>query len=220
MSLEVRQGEVTAVIGGDGAGKTTLLRALTGVVGTASGEVRRPDRRRVGYVAGAAGVYDDLTVDENVEFVAAAYGLSGRVRDERVSALFARTGLTGTGDRLAGRLSGGMRQKLAFALAVLHEPDLLVLDEPTTGVDPVSRADLWQLIAAAAAAGTAVVVSTTYLDEARRAANVLLLEDGRARAGADELQAFELAAETAETGNAGRAGRSGPSGRPPRPSSR
>jgi ABC-2 type transport system ATP-binding protein len=206
VSLETRRGEVTAVIGGDGAGKTTLLRVLAGVVRPASGDVRRPDRRRVGYVAGASGVYDDLTVDENVEFVAAAYGLSGRVRDERISALFARTGLTGTGDVLAGRLSGGMRQKLAFALAVLHEPDLLVLDEPTTGVDPVSRAELWQLIATAAAGGAAVVVSTTYLDEALRAADVLLLEDGRARAGADELRALELAVGAAATEPAGRVG--------------
>ena len=185
VTLAVPAGAVTAVIGGDGAGKTTLLRALAGVVPASAGSVDRPDRRRIGYVAGAAGVYDDLSVDENVEFVASAYGLTAREREERSAELLARTGLTGTGTRLAGRLSGGMRQKLAFALAMLHEPDLLVLDEPTTGVDPVSRADLWRLIAAAAAAGAAVVVSTTYLDEAQRAASVVLLEDGRATAPED-----------------------------------
>ena len=182
VTLDVPAGAVTAVIGGDGAGKTTLLRALAGVVPASSGSVCGPDRRQIGYVAGAAGVYGDLSVDENIEFVAGAYGLTTREREERSAELLARTGLTGTGTRLAGRLSGGMRQKLAFALAMLHDPELLVLDEPTTGVDPVSRADLWRLIAGAAAAGAAVVVTTTYLDEALRAASVLLLEDGRATA--------------------------------------
>ena len=104
-----------------------------------------------------------------------------------MTGLLAQTGLTGVGSRLGARLSGGMRQKLAFALAMLHRPDLLVLDEPTTGVDPVSRAELWRLIAAAAASGAAVLVSTTYLDEARRAENVVLLEDGRVRAGGDAV---------------------------------
>ena len=197
VTLEVGPGDVAAVIGGDGAGKTTLLRALAGVVHPDGGRVLRPDRRRIGYVAGAAGVYDDLSVDENIAFVAAAYGLDRRTRDERVAGLLARTGLAGTGGRLGGRLSGGMRQKLAFALAMLHEPELLVLDEPTTGVDPVSRAELWQLIAGAAASGAAVVVSTTYLDEARRAAKVLLLEDGRARDDADAVLASALAEQTA-----------------------
>ena len=193
VTLDVPAGSVTAVIGGDGAGKTTLLRALAGVVVPAGGSVRRPERRRVGYVAGAAGIYGDLSVDENIAFVAGAYGLTAAERDERMVDLLALTGLTGVGPRLAGRLSGGMRQKLAFALAMLHEPDLLVLDEPTTGVDPVSRAELWRLIAAAAAGGAAVLVSTTYLDEARRAANVVLLEDGRVRAGGDTLLRTEEA---------------------------
>ena len=199
VTLEVPAGSVTAVIGGDGAGKTTLLRALAGVVRPAAGSVRRPDKRRVGYVAGASGVYEDLSVDENVAFVADAYGIGGDERDERVATLLAETGLAGTGARLAGRLSGGMRQKLAFALAMLHEPDLLVLDEPTTGVDPVSRAELWRLVAAAAAGGAAVLVSTTYLDEARRAANVLLLDDGHAAEAAGVLdQEDSAAADTAQ----------------------
>jgi ABC-2 type transport system ATP-binding protein/ribosome-dependent ATPase len=188
VSLEAPGSFVTAVVGADGAGKTTLLRALAGVIRPAAGSVRRPDRRRIGYVAGASGLYDDLSVDENVAFVAEAYGLTAGERETRIRRLLEQTGLTGTGGRLAGRLSGGMRQKLAFALAMLHEPELLVLDEPTTGVDPVSRAELWRLIAAAAAGGAAVVVSTTYLDEARRAATVVLLEDGRMRDAATALQ--------------------------------
>jgi ABC-2 type transport system ATP-binding protein len=197
VTLDVPRGTVTAVIGGDGAGKTTLLRALAGVVGPSAGTVRRPARRRVGYVAGASGLYDDLSVDENIAFVADAYGLSTAQRDARMGRLLQQTGLTGTGARLAGRLSGGMRQKLAVALALLHEPGLLVLDEPTTGVDPVSRADLWRLIAAAAASGTAVLVSTTYLDEATRAAVVVLLEDGHTCDPAEALRTADAAARTA-----------------------
>ena len=180
VTLDVPAGAVTAVIGGDGAGKTTLLRALAGVAQPTGGTVRSPARRRIGYVAGASGLYDDLSVAENVAFVAEAYGVRGAELERRLAELLERTGLDGIGDRLAGRLSGGMRQKLAFALAMLHRPELLILDEPTTGVDPVSRAELWRLIAGAAAGGAGVVVSTTYLDEAERAASVLLLDAGRA----------------------------------------
>ena len=208
VTLEVEAGRVATVIGGDGAGKTTLLRALAGVIKPAGGRVLRPDRRRIGYIAGASGLYDDLSVDENVAFVAAAYDLTRDQRDRRVAELFARTGLSGTGDRLAGRLSGGMRQKLAFALALLHQPELLVLDEPTTGVDPVSRADLWGMIAEAAAAGAAVVVSTTYLDEARRASTILLLEDGRAEGDVERALARDARAPARHTdADAGAAGR-------------
>ena len=166
VTLDVPAGAVTAVIGGDGAGKTTLLRALAGVARPTAGTVRSPARRRIGYVAGASGLYDDLSVAENVAFVADAYGVRGEELEARLAELLERTGLEGIGDRLAGRLSGGMRQKLAFALALLHQPELLILDEPTTGVDPVSRVELWRLIAGAAAGGAGVVVSTTYLDEA------------------------------------------------------
>jgi ABC-2 type transport system ATP-binding protein len=182
VTLDVPAGAVTAVIGGDGAGKTTLLRALAGVARPTAGTVRSPARRRIGYVAGASGLYDDLSVAENVAFVAQAYGVRGAELEARLAELLARTGLDGISGRLAGRLSGGMRQKLAFALAMLHRPELLILDEPTTGVDPVSRAELWRLIAGAAAGGAGVLVSTTYLDEAERAASVLLLDEGRALA--------------------------------------
>ena len=179
VSFEVAAGTVAAVVGGDGAGKTSLLRALAGTVRPAAGTVRRPDERRLGYVSAGPGVWTDLTVDENLSFSGRAYGLSAGELDRRVGALLERTGLAGARDRLAGRLSGGMRQKLALAMAVAHEPDLLILDEPTTGVDPVSRAELWRLLAASAAGGAAVVVATTYLDEAERAATVLVLDRGR-----------------------------------------
>jgi ABC-2 type transport system ATP-binding protein len=179
VTLAIPAGAVTAVVGGDGAGKTTLLRAMVGGVRPTSGSVRRPAAERVGSLSGSAGVYGDLTVGENLAFAGGAYGVRGEELRARSARLLAATGLQAAATRLAGRLSGGMRQKLAFAMATLHEPELLVLDEPTTGVDPVSRADLWRLLAGAAAAGAAVLFSTTYSDEAERAGDVLVLDAGR-----------------------------------------
>jgi ABC-2 type transport system ATP-binding protein len=180
VSLQAPAGQVRAVVGGDGAGKTTLLRALVGAVAPDGGEVHRPDAARIGYLAASSGTYPDLSVAENLEFSATAYGVPAGVARERSREYLERTGLASASDRLAGNLSGGMRQKLGVIRAMVHRPDLLVLDEPTTGVDPVSRADLWWLIARAAAHGAAVVLSTTYLDEAERASRVLLLDHGRA----------------------------------------
>jgi ABC-2 type transport system ATP-binding protein len=180
VDLEVPAGAVTAVVGGDGAGKSTVLRALVGAVRPAGGRVRRPASVGAGYLSAGPGVWPDLTVAENLAFSGTAYGLGGRALRERADRLLGRTGLAGAADRLGGQLSGGMRQKLALAMALLHEPELLVLDEPTTGVDPVSRAELWRLIAGAAAAGAAVVLATSYLDEAERAAWVLVLDQGEA----------------------------------------
>lgn len=171
-------GQVSVVVGGDGAGKTTLLRTLVGVLAATSGTVRRPDDRRIGYLAATSGTYPDLTVDENLAFSATAYGLDPAEARGRSAELLERTGLAAARDRLAAHLSGGMRQKLGVLQALQHRPDLLVLDEPTTGVDPVSRADLWGLVARAAADGAAVVFATTYLDEAERAARVLALDAG------------------------------------------
>ncbi|HEX5291721.1 MAG TPA: ABC transporter ATP-binding protein, partial [Streptosporangiaceae bacterium] len=182
VSLEVRAGQVAAVVGGDGAGKSTLLRCLAGALAVTGGTVATPGPARTGYLPGSSGLYPDLTVAENLAFRAEAYGLPGAPGRRRAAELTQRAGLSTARDRLAGQLSGGMRQKLGVISALLHEPDLLVLDEPTTGVDPVSRAGLWQLIAGAAAAGTAVVLSTTYLAEAQRAAAVLVLDAGRALA--------------------------------------
>ncbi len=170
---------ITVVVGGDGAGKSTCLDVLVGLAEPDAGVVRRPRKDRIGYVPATAGLYSDLTVQENLDFVAAAYRLSGGERRRRAGELIEQTGLTDARHRLGGQLSGGMQRKLAVGLALLHGPDLLVLDEPTTGVDPVSRAELWRLITRAAAAGTAVAVATTYLNEAARAATVVLLEQGQ-----------------------------------------
>ena len=177
----VPRGQVAAVVGGDGAGKTTLLRTLVGGVRPSTGRVSAPPQDRCGFMpTGASGVWADLTVDENVAFVAAAHHLSGAKLAERRRSLLGAAGLEHVRARLAGALSGGMRQKLTFCLAMLHRPDLLVLDEPSTGVDPVSRVDLWRLISQAAADGTAVAMATTYLDEAERASTCLVLDQGRA----------------------------------------
>jgi ABC-2 type transport system ATP-binding protein len=179
VSLTAASGEVTAVVGGDGAGKTTLLRALVGATAVTDGTVRRPDAFAIGYLPASSGTYPDLSVDENLTFTATAYRLSPAEARSRAADYLERTGLDRFTDRLAGDLSGGMRQKLGVIRALLHRPELVVLDEPTTGVDPVSRADLWWLVARAAAEGAAVVLATTYLDEAERAAQLLALDRGR-----------------------------------------
>ena len=161
------------MVGGDGAGKSTCLKTLVGLVRPQAGTVRRPAKERIGYVPATSGLYTDLTVQENLDFSAGAYRLPGRQRAQREQEMLERTGLAGVRTRLGGQLSGGMQRKLAVTLALLHSPDLLVLDEPTTGVDAVSRVELWRLISAAAAQGTAVVVATTYVNEAARAASVV-----------------------------------------------
>ncbi len=173
-------GAVTALIGGDGAGKSTLLRALAGrlTVAPAQSSMVR-DRRQIGYQPADAGVWRNLSVNENIEFVSRVYGLRGSRTRARADELLRRAGLDQARDRVAGRLSGGMRQKLGFVLATLHQPGLVLLDEPTTGVDPVSRGELWALIAGAAADGATIVFATTYLDEAERATQLFLLGDGK-----------------------------------------
>jgi ABC-2 type transport system ATP-binding protein len=178
ITFAVPTGVVSVVVGGDGAGKTTLLGCLTGMIQPSSGHVDRPEKHLLGVMPSTSGTWRDLTVDENIDFVAKAYGMRGDALESKRGQLLAKTGLDGARKRLAGQLSGGMRQKLGFLLAIMHDPTLLVLDEPTTGVDPVSRVELWRLISEAAAAGAAVAMATTYLDEAERASTVLVLDAG------------------------------------------
>lgn len=182
VSLTAQAGQVTAVVGGDGAGKSTLLRCLAGAMTPSSGYVRHPGKERTGYLPASSGIYPDLTVTENLDFRAQGYGMPRQLAAQRAAEYLERAGLVPAAGRLAGQLSGGMRQKLAVIAAMLHHPELIVLDEPTTGVDPVSRSGLWWLIARAAAEGCAVVLATTYLDEAERCASVLVLDAGVALA--------------------------------------
>ncbi|WP_082008391.1 ATP-binding cassette domain-containing protein [Microbacterium mangrovi] len=179
VTFEAHPGRVTAVVGGDGAGKSTLLRVLAHRVRVDAGTVSTVPRENIGYQPATSGVWPTLTVDENVDFVGRSYGMPvSRIRS-RAGELLARAGLDDARRRLGRDLSGGMRQKLGFVLAILHEPALVLLDEPSTGVDPVSRLELWRLISATAGEGATVAMATTYLDEAQRAASVLALSGGR-----------------------------------------
>lgn len=178
IDLDIVPGSIAAVIGGDGAGKSTLARVLGRLISFQTGSVALPDRSEVGYQPASSGSWPDLTVAENLLFVADAYGISPAEGKHRLDSLLDATGLEAARHRLSAHLSGGMRQKLGVAMALVARPLLLVLDEPTTGVDPVSRSELWRLISRSAAEGTAVVMTTTYLDEAARAAHILALEGG------------------------------------------
>lgn len=179
VSLTVPHGAVTAVVGGDGAGKSTLLRVFAHRVRPSAGHVSSPDRKDIGLQPAMSGVWANLSVAENIQFVGRSYGMSSARIRERGDDLLEHAELTEARDRLGRDLSGGMRQKLGFLLAILHEPELVLLDEPSTGVDPVSRVELWRLISATAVADAAVLIATTYLDEAQRATSVLALEGGR-----------------------------------------
>jgi ABC-2 type transport system ATP-binding protein len=179
VTVEVPGGSVVAVVGGDGAGKSTLLRALVGEVPLDDGTIEAPPKQRLGYLPASAGSWAALTVTQNIDFVAGIFGLAGEELTARRAELLDRASLTPAASRLAAWLSGGMRRKLGFIMAIVHRPALLILDEPSTGVDPVSRIDLWRLVSEAAASGTAVLMSTTYLDEAERAAHLVVLDSGR-----------------------------------------
>ena len=209
VSLAVPRGQVTAVVGGDGAGKTSLLRCLAGAQRPDAGEVRRPASKYVGYLPASSGLYPDLTVAENLAFRATAYRMSAVTAAQRTADLTARAGLSDARNRLAGQLSGGMRQKLGVIAALLHRPELLVLDEPSTGVDPVSRSGLWSLIASAAADGAAVVLATTYIDDAQRASSVLVLDAGHQLTAGRQTRSWQRCRARSSSQRNGRPGAAG-----------
>jgi ABC-2 type transport system ATP-binding protein len=187
LDLTIPAGEMFGLVGPDGAGKTTTIRVLCTILEPTDGEATvtgldlRTDgvtiRTRVGYLSQTFTLYGDLTVDENLEFFAALHG----VRDfkPRREELLDFTRLTVARDRLAEALSGGMKKKLALACTLIHSPDILFLDEPTTGVDPVSRGEFWNILIGVLDRGTTVVMTTPYLDEAERCDRVGLLHEGR-----------------------------------------
>jgi ABC-2 type transport system ATP-binding protein len=187
VTFDVRRGEMFGLIGSDGAGKTTAIRLMCGLLRPDAGSVQvlghdpvrahRAVTERVGYLSQRFSLYGDLTIDENIAFFAEVHGVwDYRARRDQ---LLEMTQLTPFRRRLADRLSGGMKQKLALACTLVHEPDLILLDEPTTGVDPVSRREFWKLLSEFLAQGITIVMSTPYLDEAERCGRVALLHDGR-----------------------------------------
>lgn len=187
VSLRIEPGELFGIIGPDGAGKTTLFRILTGLVRPDAGSARvlgyevsdeiSEIQRRVGYMPGRASVYPDLSVEENLRFFASVHGTDPSEGLELVAPVYRQ--IEPFADRRADDLSGGMRQKLALSCALVHRPELLLLDEPTTGVDAVSRQEFWDLLTELADGGLTTVVSTPYMDEAGRCHRVGLLQRGR-----------------------------------------
>jgi ABC-2 type transport system ATP-binding protein len=189
LTLSVASGEIFGLVGPDGAGKTTTLRLLTGVMQSTSGSVRVLDlditrdpeavRHRIGYVPQSSSLYVDLSVLENLQFHADLFGIPRAERDRKAAELLAFSRLEPFAKRLCRNLSGGMRQKLALCAALIHRPEVLFLDEPTIGVDPVSRREFWLLIYQLLQQGLTLLVSTPYLDEAERCHRVGLMDHGR-----------------------------------------
>jgi drug efflux transport system ATP-binding protein len=190
VSFDVQPGEMFGLIGPDGAGKTTTIRLLCGLLHPDGGSVRVLDRdpvkqhrqvtESVGYLSQRFSLYGDLSIDENIAFFAEIHGLWKY--EERRTRLLELTQLLPFRDRLADRLSGGMKQKLALACTLIHEPRVILLDEPTTGVDPVSRREFWKLLAEFLQQGITILVSTPYLDEAERCHRIALLHEGEVMA--------------------------------------
>ena len=187
LTLDVGRGEMFGLIGPDGAGKSTAIRLMCGLLHPDAGEIRvlgldparehRGVTERVGYLSQRFSLYGDLTIDENIAFFAEVHGV--RRFHHRRDQLLDMTQLTPFRRRLADRLSGGMKQKLALACTLVHEPELILLDEPTTGVDPVSRREFWKLLSEFLAQGITILMSTPYMDEAERCGRVALLHEGR-----------------------------------------
>jgi ABC-2 type transport system ATP-binding protein len=178
VTLQVRRGEIFGVLGPNGAGKSTTIRMLCGILDPTAGRgtvvgfdiAREPEevKKRIGYMTQRFSLYEDLTVEENLRFYAGIYGVGRGRRRTVVETVLARAGLGPRRRQLAGTLSGGWKQRVALASATIHEPPLLFLDEPTAGVDPVSRRDFWEQIHQIAAGGTTVLLTTHYMDEAER----------------------------------------------------
>ncbi len=187
ISFSVNESEIFGFIGPDGAGKTTLFRIITTLLLPDQGEIRvlghdttrefKKLRKRIGYMPGRFSLYQDLSVEENLNFYATVFGTTVKENYDLISDIYAH--IEPFKKRLAGKLSGGMKQKLALSCALIHKPDLLVLDEPTTGVDAVSRSEFWEMLKKLKRHNITIVVSTPYMDEAMRCDRVALIQDGK-----------------------------------------
>jgi len=189
LNLDVYRGELFGLVGPDGAGKTTTMRLLASIMEPSSGEAfvaghsvlteGERIKEKIGYMSQRFGLYEDLTVMENILFYADLYDVSSRERPARIGRLLSFSNLTPFKDRLAGKLSGGMKQKLGLACALIHTPEVLILDEPTNGVDPVSRRDFWRILYDLLNEDVTIFVSTSYLDEAERCTRIGLMYRGK-----------------------------------------
>ena len=186
ISFAVHKGEIYGIVGPDGAGKTTTLRMMAGVLKPSSGKIilsdledGRPTRERIGYMPQNFSLYEEFSIWENVNFVGAMYGVENRKIRKKGEEVLSLMGLIDFGDRLAGRLSGGMKQKLTLACALLHEPEFLILDEPSRGVDPVSRREFWEILYKLNSRGITILVSTSYMDEAELCSQLTFMHHGR-----------------------------------------
>ena len=189
LSFDVRPGEIFGLVGPDGAGKTTTLRMLAGVMPADEGTATvagfevtmdpEAAKHHLSYMPQRFGLYEDLTVDENIRFYADLFGVLRADRESRAPELLRAAGMSEFRSRLAGKLSGGMKQKLGLVCALIHHPKVILLDEPTTGVDPVSRRDFWKILYDLINEGVAILTSTAYLDEAERCHRVALMHQGK-----------------------------------------
>jgi len=189
LTFEVAEGEIFGLVGPDGGGKTTTMRLLTGIMDPSGGDawvmghhvVREAEalKREISYMSQRFGLYPDLSVEENIDFYADLFEVPRRGREEKIGRLLAFSNLTPFRKRLAGNLSGGMKQKLGLACALIHTPRVLFLDEPTNGVDPVSRRDFWRILYQLLREKVTIFVSTAYLDEAERCNRIALVHKGK-----------------------------------------
>ncbi len=189
LNLQIKRGEIFGLVGPDGAGKTTTIRLLAAIMDPTEGRATvagydtvkeaEPIKGRIGYMAQQFSLYGDLTVQENLNFFADVFGMRGQERRERIARLLEFARLTEFTDRRAAHLSGGMKKKLALASSLIHRPEILYLDEPTTGVDPVSRREFWDILSELHIEGVTILVSTPYMDEAERCSRVGLLYQGQ-----------------------------------------
>jgi ABC-2 type transport system ATP-binding protein len=192
ITFEVERGEIFGFLGANGAGKTTAIRMLCGLLRPSSGEAqvagydvyRQPDKikERIGYMSQKFSLYEDLTIRENIKFYGGIYGLSRPVIKEKTERIVAELQLEQVADKLVGSLPLGWKQRLAFSVALVHDPEVVFLDEPTGGVNPLTRRQFWEMIYAAAARGTTIFVTTHYMDEAEYCNRVSIMVDGKIQA--------------------------------------
>jgi ABC-2 type transport system ATP-binding protein len=210
VSFAVPRGEIFGFLGPNGAGKTTTIRMLLGLLTPTAGSAKvigfdvvkesEALRKRIGYMSQKFSLYNDLTVEENLNFYGGVYGVRGHKLRERKKYILAMAGLTGREDELTKNLSGGWKQRLALGVAIIHQPEVLFLDEPTAGVDPISRRAFWELIYELAEGGTTILVTTHYMDEAEHCQNLIFIQRGNlvAKGPPEEIKVTQMHGDVIE----------------------